>query len=102
MENSINQYMVDFTLPDTLSDDFISTIPKQRRAIQRLFSQGKLLNYALSLETSKLWAVFSANSEVDLMEMVSDLPLSRFMRIHISSLTFYNAFTPLQPAFSFN
>lgn len=94
--------MVDFTLPDSLGDDFISTIPQQRKAVGRLFTEGKLLNYALSLEKSKLWAVFSAGSEADLMEMICSLPLSRFMRVRISELTFYNAAHAFTPAFSVN
>ncbi|MFN4253503.1 MAG: muconolactone Delta-isomerase family protein [Saprospiraceae bacterium] len=96
------QYMVDFTLPDHLSNDFIGTIPQQRNVVSRLFSEGKLLNYALSLENSKLWAIFSAESEADLMEMISDLPLSRYMKVRISELTFYNAVQAMPPAFSVN
>lgn len=96
------QYMVDFTLPDYLSNDFIGTIPHQRNTVGRLFSEGKLLNYALSLENSKLWAIFCAHSEADLMEMISDLPLSRYMKIRISELTFYNGAQAAPPAFSVN
>lgn len=98
----MTQYMVDFTLPDTLTNDFISTIPSQRAAINRLFAEGKLLNYALSLENSKLWAIFNARTEADLMEMVSDLPLSRYMKVRISELTFYSAAHPFTAAFSVN
>ena len=96
------QYMVDFTLPEHLSNDFIGTILQQRNAVSKLFSEGRLLNYALSLENSKLWAVFCAESEADLMEMVSDLPLSRYMKVRISELTFYNTAQSLPPAFSVN
>lgn len=103
MENSTTFYMADFTLPKALSEDFIQTIPDQRREVSRLFSLGKLKNYALSLENSKLWAVFAADTEVELWEMVSDLPLSRFMQVHVSALTFFNAFSPApQLAFSAN
>jgi muconolactone delta-isomerase len=102
MDNPTAQYMVDFTLPDSLTDDFISTIPQQRTIVNRLFSEGKLLNYALSLENSKLWAIFSANTESDLMDLISLLPLSRYMRVRVSELTFYNSVTPNQPSFSVN
>jgi muconolactone delta-isomerase len=102
MENSIMQYMVDFTLPTDLPEEFVNNIPRQRAAVNRLLAEGKILNYALSLENSKLWVVFSASSEADLMEMVQRLPLTRYMKVRISELTFYNASNPLSSAFSVN
>jgi muconolactone delta-isomerase len=102
MENNIAQYMVDFTLPTELPEDFVNNIPRQRMVVNRLLGEGKILNYALSLEHSKLWVVFSAASEADLMEMVHRLPLTKFMEVRISELTFYNASHTLSPAFSVN
>ena len=96
------QYMVDFTLPTELPEEFVNNIPRQRAAVNRLLGEGKILNYALSLENSKLWVVFSASSEANLMEMVQKLPLTRYMKVRISELTFYNASNPLSPAFSVN
>lgn len=96
------QYMVDFTLPSDLPEEFVSNIPRQRAAVNRLLGEGKILNYALSLEQSKLWVVFSANSETELLEMVQRLPLTRFMKVRISELTFYNAANPYAPVFSVN
>lgn len=103
MENQGNvQYMVDFTLPSDLSEEFVQKIPAQRNMVNRLISEGKILNYALSLQHSKLWAVFAAESETDLMELVHRLPLTRYMQVNISELTFYNASNPVTPAFSAN
>lgn len=62
MPNDSTQYMVDFSLPATLDQEFINLIPSQRTIVNRLFTEGKLVNYALSLENSKLWAVFNADS----------------------------------------
>ena len=96
------QYMVDFTLPTELPEEFVNNIPRQRAAVNRLLGEGKILNYALSLENSKLWVVFSASSEAVLMEMVQKLPLTRYMKVRISELTFYNASNPMSAAFSVN
>ena len=96
------QYMVDFTLPTELPEEFVNNIPRQRAAVNRLLGEGKILNYALSLENSKLWVVFSASSEADLMEMVHRLPLTQYMKVRISELTFYNASNSMSPAFSVN
>lgn len=102
MEKVTYQYMVDFTLPEVLSEEFIGLIPQQRAVVNRLFMEGKLLNYALSLETSKLWAVFSAVSEMEVMDIIADMPLTSFMQVEISILTFYNTFSPKDPVFSMN
>ncbi len=102
MGNNLMQYMVDFTLPNELPEEFVTNIPRQRNAVNRLLGEGKILNYALSLENSKLWVVFSASSETELLEMVQGLPLTRYMKIRISELTFYNASNPYAPVFSIN
>ena len=100
--NSKYQYMVDFSMPGVLTDDFMQLIPYQRAAVNRLFSEGKLTNYALSLENSKLWAVFKAGSEMEVMDMLADLPLTPFLDIEISMLTFYNTTDADVPSFSLN
>ena len=102
MENNLTQYMVDFTLPSELPEAFVSNIPRQITAVNKLLGEGKILNYALSLEQSKLWVVFSANSESELLEMVEQLPLTPFMKVRVSELTFYNASNPYAPVFSVN
>ena len=101
MENKY-QFMVDFSMPDVLTEDFMQLIPYQRAAVNRFFSEGKLTNYALSLENSRLWAVFKANSEMEVMDMIADLPLTSFMEVEISMLTFYNTANVDVPDFSLN
>ncbi|HMR43852.1 MAG TPA: muconolactone Delta-isomerase family protein [Saprospiraceae bacterium] len=96
------QFMVDFTMPEMLTEEFMGLLPFQRAKVNRLFREGKLINYALSLENSKLWAVFNANSEMEVMEIIAELPLTKFMKISISMLTFYNSLTEETPAFSMN
>ncbi|MEO1518870.1 MAG: muconolactone Delta-isomerase family protein [Bacteroidota bacterium] len=100
--NNDYQFMVDFTMPEVLSDDFMNLIPYQRAMVQRYFNEGKLLNYALSLENAKLWAIFSANSEYEVMDMLADLPLTEYMQVEISMLTLYNTTNPTMPQFSKN
>ncbi len=96
------QYMVNFTMPDVLSETFLSLIPQQRNLINRYFQEGKLVNYALSLENSKIWAVFRAENEMEVLEWVADLPLSEYMDIEVNNLTFFNAMQPKVPEFSLN
>ena len=97
------QYMVDFKMPDMLSEDFIALIPIQRNIINGYFHSGVMVNYALSLEHSKIWAIFRANSEIEVLQLVADLPLTPLMdSVEISSLTFYNAPQSVTAEFSYN
>ena len=64
--------------------------------------EGKIISYALSLENSRLWGIFSANSELGVMDILSDLPLTPFMTVEISLLTFYNDSKTQIPKFSLN
>ena len=95
-------YMVDFTLPSVLSDEFIDLIPTQRAEVDLLLKEGKLVNYMLALEDAKLWAVFNANSEYEVMQLIAELPLTSFMEVKISQLTMHNTPQEAMPAFSMN
>ena len=102
MANEMYQYMVDFTMPSVLNDRFTSRIPEQRAVVNQYFVDGKLVSYCVSLEKSKVWAVFNAETEDDVLSLVRGLPLSRYMQYQISSLTFYNVLTTKIPNFSVN
>lgn len=102
MLNSEFQFIVDFKLPEFLSEEFMELIPYQRAMVNRLFKDGRLLNYALSLESSRLWTVVNAATEIEAEAMVKDLPLTQFMTFEISMLTFYNSMEPITPDFSMN
>lgn len=96
------QFMVDFTLPDKLTEDFMEKIPFQRAKVNRLFREGTIVNYALSLDTARMWAVFNANTEKEVKEIIATLPLTEYMACRISMLTFFNSQTEEMPAFSLN
>jgi muconolactone delta-isomerase len=98
----MKQYMVDFTLPNELNDDFVNQIPTQRAKVNRFFVEGKLLSYVLALENGKLWAVFQADDESELLDLVYELPLTSQMRLCYHELTFYNAAHSYAPVFSMN
>lgn len=94
-------FMVDFSLPQELSHSFLELVPYQEAVISDYLSQGKLINYAISLEKSKIWAVFSASSEVEVLEMLIDFPLTKYMQVEISLLQQYNH-KANSPSFSMN
>lgn len=95
-------FMVDFTLPDFLSSEFLNLIPEQRQVVDLFFSEGSLVNYMLALDDAKLWAVFCANSEYEVMQKIAELPLTQFMEVKISQLTMHNTKQINVPVFSMN
>ena len=101
MEHEL-QFMVDFTLPAELPEEFFDLIPYQRAVVEQYFSEGRLFHYALSLESAKLWAVFNANSEMEVMDLLINLPLTQFMQVEISILTFCSSPDQVAPRFSMN
>jgi hypothetical protein len=96
------QYMVDFTLPAEFSPEFTALIPAQRTEVNRLMAADKIASYSLSLDSGKLWAIVNAESELEVLIMINNLPLSRFMESKIALLTFHNTVTKIQTAFSLN
>jgi muconolactone delta-isomerase len=95
------QYMVDFKLPENLSQEFMARVPIQRKIVNRYFRQEKLVSYAISLESSRIWAIFKVTSEVELMKLLADLPLTSTMKkVNISSLSMINMPQTQFPVFS--
>ena len=93
--------MVDFTFKDALSEEFFDLIPYQRVVINKFFQQGKLVNYALSIENGKIWAIFNANTENEIWAMIKKLPLLKFMEVEISLLSQLDG-QKVKPIFSLN
>ncbi|MAW88137.1 MAG: hypothetical protein CMJ42_16585 [Phyllobacteriaceae bacterium] len=95
-------YMVDFTLPKVLSEEFLQLIPMQRNRANKLFREGKLVNFAVAIDNSKMWAVLNASSLEEVEVILQELPLTRLMRYKVSCLTMFSAADSGSPAFSLN
>ena len=93
--------MVEFELPEELSDDFLALIPEQREVVDRLMTHGKIRSYALSLDRSVLWVVMEAVSEFEVMEIIASFPLCDFMHPYVSELMYHNS-TEVYHQFSLN
>ena len=81
-------FMIEFELPQNLTEDFLALIPQQRYIVNQLLSEGTLKSYSLSMDRSRLWAIIAADSEFDALEVISQLPLSEFMAPLVSELMF--------------
>jgi len=94
--------MVDFTLPETLSKDFMEMLPSQKVKLEKLFDQGKLCSFASAFDISKMWAIFAANSEYEVMGLLATLPIAEYVEVKISMLNSYNTMDAFLPQFSMN
>ncbi len=95
-------FMVEFELPEVLTDEFMSLIPEQRYVINKMMADGQLKSYSLALDRSMLWAVFDADSEFQVLELIAQMPLSDFMDPYVSELMFHNAANDIVHQFSLN
>ncbi len=82
-------YMVEFELPEQLTEDFLTLIPEQRLMVDNLMTEGKVRSYSLAMDRSVLWMILDANSEFEAMEIIAQLPLSDYMQPFISELMFH-------------
>lgn len=94
--------MVSIQLPDELTEDFISLIPKQREMIDELMNEGKILQYALGIDRSKLWITLSADTKKDVLVILSAFPLIDYMKPKIFELAFYNSISTELPKLIMN
>ena len=95
------QYMVVFNVPYPITDDILDLIPDQKIAIDELFTSGKILSYTLSLDRSKVWAIFMADQESELLSFIDRLPLTSYMDFDYHEIMFHNT-VHLMPAMSLN
>ncbi|REA60404.1 hypothetical protein DSL64_14945 [Dyadobacter luteus] len=98
----MSQYMVEIMLPAVMSEEFTAKIPAQRKKINEMMEQGIMMSYALSDDYSKLWCVVRAESEFEVMSIVSEFPLIDFMDPKICRLMFNNVVALRLPMFSLN
>ncbi|GAB3572795.1 hypothetical protein GCM10027578_32910 [Spirosoma luteolum] len=98
----MSQYMVEFDLPAVMDADFASQIPAQRLKVDELMEKGLLLSYSLSIDRQKLWCIFKADSELEVMESISEFPLIKYMTPFVTELMFHNMVAARIPLFSLN
>ncbi|GAB2800224.1 hypothetical protein GCM10027275_52830 [Rhabdobacter roseus] len=98
----MSQFMVEITLPKVMTEDFAAKIPAQRQKVNEMMEQGQLMSYALSGDRSRLWCVVKADSEFEVMTLVSEFPLIEYMDATISELMFNNVVALRLPLFSLN
>jgi hypothetical protein len=98
----MNTYMISIQLPNELTQEFISLIPKQRACIDKLMDEGKILQYSLAIDRSQAWVTLVAKSEIKAMDIISTFPLIHFMKPEIFRLAFHNSISNELPKLIMN
>jgi muconolactone delta-isomerase len=85
----MNHYLVVIDLPGELSNEFLALIPEQRRHVNTLMGEGKVLQYSLAADHSRIWTTVFADSDKQAREIVGSFPLARFMQFSVRELAFH-------------
>jgi hypothetical protein len=86
-----------------ITDEMASQIPLHRAYVNRLFSEGRILSYSVSVRRNMIWCVINAEDEPESMEMVLAMPLYRyFTDINCHPLLFHNTLQTTLPGISLN
>ncbi|WP_266369281.1 muconolactone Delta-isomerase family protein [Tellurirhabdus rosea] len=98
----MSQFMIEFDLPQEMTEEFMLKIPAQRIKVNELMESGTILSYSLSMDRQKLWCVIKAQTEIDVMNIIEEFPLIDYMEPTISELMFNNIVSLRMPLFSLN
>jgi len=85
----MKEFMIEITLPEVISPDFILKIPPHRERINELIQIGIVRSYTLSEDRSKLWILALGNSKEEIIVLLEGLPLYEYMNFKIHNLAFH-------------
>ena len=94
-------FLVESDLPE-MTPEFIAMIPAHRQVVNRLFAEGHLLMYAVSEERDKWWCTVKAETEMEVMDILSEMPLLKYLNPVIHPLMFFNGAEQMLPAIYLN
>lgn len=98
----MNKFMIELDLPSPLTSDFVTQIPAQHYAVEKLMTAGIIVSYTLSQDQSKLWIIMMADSEAEMVRLLNTLPLTSFMSSRWYPLAFHNIGTFRMPQMILN
>ncbi len=89
-------FMIEFELPEEMTEEFQSLVPEQRHVVDKWLSEGVIKSYSLAMDRSVLWVVVEAASEFQVLEIIEQMPLADFLDPYISELMFHNSSEAMQ------
>ncbi len=93
--------MVEFQVPQPFPAELEEMVNDQRIVVHDLFVEGKLLSYTLAHNRSKIWGIFFADSESELISLLDRLPMTPYMQFDYTELMFHET-VQFIPAMSLN
>ena len=98
----MNQFMVEVTLPESLTQEFMMLIPSQREYIDDMFNRGVISGYTLAMDRSKLWVTFVAKNVREVREVMDSFPIADYIEYLVHELAFNNSASAIIPEISLN
>ena len=93
--------LVEMFIPD-MNDEFMAAIPAQRNFIDKCLSDGIIRSYSLAADRSKLWIVFTTESEKEMTRTLRRFPIINWVTYRIYPLLFHNSIEMMLPSLSLN
>lgn len=87
----MTEFMVDIDLYDADTDAFMQLIPRQRAMVNAMMFEGKIVQYSLSMDRSKLWMIIVARNEEQVADYLNEFPIIDYMSFRIQPLMFSNS-----------
>jgi hypothetical protein len=98
----MTQYLFELELPP-FTEEMTETIPAHREYVDKLFAEGVMLSYSVSIQRSMIWCVLAAEDEQQAMEVVAAFPLHKyFTDILCHPLLIHNSSPASLPDISLN
>lgn len=74
------------TIQFEMRDDFLDLIPSHRTYINSLINKDVIEQYAVSMETQRVWITINADSKEDIGGLLEKSPLHKFWTFEIDEL----------------
>jgi hypothetical protein len=98
----MSAYLFQIELP-AITDEIVKVIPDHRKYINKLFAEGRILSYSVSMNRDNIWCVINAEDEKEAMEILAAFPLQKyFVDVSCHSLLFHNSLPIAIPGISLN
>ncbi len=98
----MSAYFFQIELP-VFTTEMMSIVPAHRHYVNKLFSEGKILSYSVSLNRDMIWCVINSEDEQVAMEQVIAFPLyPYFVDLTCTPLLFHNTLPSSLPGIFLN
>jgi hypothetical protein len=85
------------------TEEIANIIPLHRECINKLFAEGRILSYSVSIHRNMIWCVINAEEEQEAMKIVLSFPLyPYFTEVSCHPLLFHNTLPATLPGISLN